>query len=775
MTRVTSLGRAPLCASLLLTFAPSAGLAQASTPAEDPPTSAAAAAQTSDGSAQSSSAITQPSPEASAAAPGDIVVTAQRRETSLQDIPFSIMAFGAEQVEQQRITDAFALSQRVPSAIFNSAADKAFAVIGLRGVRALLSAPAADLPVVFFFDDVYTSGVSSTGSTFFDIERIEVLRGPQGTLFGRNVTGGAISVSTRRPTFDNDWGGSATIGNKGQVAAEWFSNAVLLEDKLAARISYKHSQNDGLIENRAGPDLNKENVDAIRGQLLFTPASNLSLRISADYMNDNGTSNPAKVTCFTPAAEVCTPQLLPPLSTDPFTVDQNDPAGYRVEYYGGLARVDWDVGDAGSLTSITAIRRNVNYANRDPDAIPLSVYYLRAETNDKQFTQELRFASPAEKRFSYVAGFFYLRQRNERSDFYNEQGLPGTPFGTSVPLLKSTQIRQYANNSSIAVFGEGAFKITPELTASIGARYTSDRKKGFDEITGTPGTPRFPVVPTFVRFGPERWGSFTPRVYIRYEPTPDLNFYGTVAKGFKGGGFSSSQNSIVGLTTPFPPEKAINYEIGTKSRFFDRKVQFNLTLFRQEIDNLQATFFENGLSFTRSVGKSRQQGIELESSANVTPDLNLFVNYSYLDAEYLSYNTGTADYAGNRMPFAPKHSLNTGARYTARLSDDFEMQFAGDYSYHSKLALSDANNVNRGAIDRSDWNIFGASIDFIPLKANWKVSVWGKNLTNNAPIQAAYDFGTFWLTPAERSAGRQAYLTYYANPRTFGLTFSIKN
>jgi iron complex outermembrane receptor protein len=549
---------------------------------------------------------------------------------------------------------------------------------------------------------------------------------------------------------------------------------VLIEDKLAARLSYKHSQNDGLIENRAGRDLNEENVNAVRGQLLFTPNADLTLRLSADYLNDRGTSNPAKVTCFTREAEPCTPQLLPPLSSDPFTVDQNDPADYKVQYYGGSARVDWDIGSGGSLTSITAVRRNVNYADRDPDAIPLSIYYLRAETNDKQFTQELRFASPAEDRFSYVAGLFYLRQRNERSDFYNEQGLPGTPFGTSVPLLKRTRIRQYANNSSSAAFGEGAFKITPELTASIGARYTKDRKEGFDDIRGTPGTPRFPVVPTFVRFGPKSWGSLTPRVYLKYEPNNDLNFYGTVAKGFKGGGFSSSQNSIEGLTTPFPPEKAINYEIGTKSRFFDRKVQFNLTLFRQQIDNLQATFFENGLSFTRSVGKSRQQGVEMESSANVTPDLNLFVNYSYLDATYLSYDTGTANYAGNRMPFAPEHSLNTGARYTAHLSDEFDVQVAGDYSYHSKLALSDANNVSRGAVGRSDWNIFGASLDLVPLNAKWKVSFWGKNLTNNAPIQAAYDFGTFWLTPAERAGGRLAYLTYYANPRTFGVTFSIK-
>jgi iron complex outermembrane receptor protein len=185
--------RAPLRASMLLgmTCLPGTGRAQA--PASAQQAEPSPRAQVADEQAALSSAVTRPSSDASAAASGDIVVTAQRRATSLQDVPFSIMAFGAEQVEQQRITDAFALSQRVPSAIFNAAADKAFAVIGLRGVRALLSAPAADLPVVFFFDDVYTSGVSSTGSTFFDIERIEVLRGPQGTLFGRNVTGGAIS------------------------------------------------------------------------------------------------------------------------------------------------------------------------------------------------------------------------------------------------------------------------------------------------------------------------------------------------------------------------------------------------------------------------------------------------------------------------------------------------------------------------------------------------------------------------------------------------------
>lgn len=704
----------------------------------------------------------------------ELVVTAQRRETSLQDVPFSIMAFGGEELSRERLTDANALSSRVPSAVFNAAADKGFAVVGLRGARALLSSPAADLPVVFFFDDVYTSGVSSTGSTFFDVDHVEVLRGPQGTLFGRNVTGGAISVISNKPVFDEDWAASFTAGNKGQIGIEGMVNRVIAEDLVAGRIAFAHRRNDGLIKNRAGPNLQQEDITAVRGQLLFTPSDTLRINLSADYMHDTGTSNPAKMTCITPAGLDCTPALLPPLSSDPFVSDQDGDSGYKVEYYGATARVDWDFGDAGALTSITAFRRNVNYSARDPDTLPIPVYHLRAVTNDRQFTQEIRFASPSENRFSYVAGAFFLKQHNYRRDEYNEQGIPGTPYGASVPTPKYIELSQYSNNSSIAGFAEAAYKITPELTLSVGGRYTVDEKKGHTFIQGDPGNPRFRAVPTLVDFGPTKWKSFTPRVYLKYEPTDALNFYGTIAKGFKGGGYSHSQNSVIGLTTPFAPEKVTNYEVGAKTRLFDGRAQANLSIFRQDTKNLQVTYFENGASFTRSVGESRQQGVEFESTAQVTEALRLFLNYSYIDARYIEYNTGTASYAGNFMPFAPKNSVTVGGRYTHEINDDLQVSVSADYSYRSRLALADPNNVSRVVMDRSEWNMWNGSVDLESASGRWRVSLWGRNLTNDAPVQAAYDFGTFWLSAAERAAGNRGYLTYYVNPRTFGVTLSLR-
>jgi iron complex outermembrane receptor protein len=711
----------------------------------------------------------------------DLVVTAQRRETNLQDVPFSITAFGGQQLERERLTDTNALSARLPSAVFNAAADKGFAVIGLRGVRALLSAPAADLPVVYFFDDVYTSGVSSAGSIFFDLDHIEVLRGPQGTLFGRNVTGGAISIISKKPVFDTDWGASVTAGNFGQLGIEGFVNGVILDDKLAGRLSFSHRENDGLFKNNAGPNLQQENVTAIRGQLLFTPTDNFKVNVSTDYLHDTGTSNPAKVTCVTAAGANCHPVSLPPLSNDPFTVDQNNDATYGVRYYGGSVRADWDFGDIGTLTSITAYRRNTNFSHRDPDSTPLSVYYLQSIVNDRQFTQEFRFASPSENRFSYVAGAFFLAQHNYRRDEYNEQGIPGTPYGTSVPTYHFMEISQNANNTSAAIFAEAAFKVTPQWTVSLGGRFTRDQKDGEDYITGTPGNPRFadPTTPgadypVRVKFGKETWEAFTPRVYVKYEPTDDLNFYGTIAKGFKGGGFSASQNRVVGLQTPFEPEEVINYEVGAKTKLLDRRIQANISIFRQDIENLQVTYFENGASFTRSVGSSRQQGVEFESNYRITSELTAFLNYAYLDARYVKYSTGTADYAGKFMPFAPKNAVSVGARYTRPIGENLELSVAADYAYKTRLALSDPNNVSREVMDRSIWSMWNGSIDLASTSGRWRVSLWGKNLTNDAPVQAAYDFGTFWLTPAERAAGDRGYLTYYANPRTFGVTLSIK-
>jgi iron complex outermembrane receptor protein len=711
----------------------------------------------------------------------DLVVTAQRRETNLQDIPFSITAIGGEQLDRERLNDTNSLVSKLPSAVFNAAADKGFSVISLRGVRALLSAPAADLPVVFFFDDVYTSGVSSTGSVFFDLDHVEVLRGPQGTLFGRNVTGGAVSVVSKKPVFDSEWGASFTAGNFGALGIDGFVNGVVVDDKIAGRLAFSHRQNDGLFKNLAGPDLQQENVTAVRGQLLFTPTQDFRINVSADYLGDTGTSNPAKVTCITADEKDCHPSLLPPLSKDPFTVDQNNDASYSVRYYGGSVRADWDLGNIGSLTSITAYRRNTNFSHRDPDSTPLDIYYLQSVVNDRQFTQEVRFASPAENRFSYVAGAFYLWQNNYRRDEYNEHGLAGTPYGTSVPTYKFMELSQFSNNTSAAIFAEAAFKITPQITASLGGRYTVDEKEGQTYITGDPGNPRFadPTTPgadypVRVNFGPEKWEAFTPRVYVKYEPTDDLNFYGTIAKGFKGGGFSANQNRVVGLSTPFEPEDVTNYEVGAKTKLFDRRAQVNISVFRQDIENLQVTYFENGASFTRSVGSARQQGVEVESNFRLTEGLTAFLNYAYLDARYLKYSTGTADYTGKVMPFAPKNAVSLGGRYTTSVGDNLELSFAADYSYKSRLALADPNNVSRKVMDRSIWSQWNGSIDLASTTGNWRLSLWGKNLTNDAPVQAAYDFGTFWLTPAERTAGDRGYLTYYANPRTFGVTLTLR-
>lgn len=705
----------------------------------------------------------------------ELVVTAQRRETSLQDVPFSIMAFGGEELQRERLTDANALSARVPSAVFNAAADKGFAVVGLRGARALLSSPAADLPVVFFFDDVYASGVSSTGATFFDIDHVEVLRGPQGTLFGRNVTGGAISVISRKPVFEQDWGASFTAGNKGQLGVEGFANGVLVDGLAAGRISFVSRRNDGLFKNTAGPNLQKEDVHAVRGQVLLTPSADLRINLSADYMHDEGTSNPAKMTCITPAGLDCKPALLPPLSSSPFTVDQNGDAGYEVEYYGASARADWDFGDHGTLTSITAYRRNVNFSARDPDTTPLSIYHLKAVTNDRQFTQEIRFASPEENRFSYVAGAFFLKQHNYRRDEYNEQGLAGTTYGASVPAYKFIEFGQSSDNTSIAGFFEGAYKITPQITLSVGGRYTVDKKEGYDLVKGDPGNPRFRAVPTLVDFGPTKWKAFTPRVYLKYEPTEALNFYGTIAKGFKGGGYSHTQNAVSGLTTPFAPEKVTNYEVGAKTRLFDNRAQVNLSVFRQDTKNLQVTYFENGASFTRSVGSSRQQGVEFESTVQILENLRAFLNYSYIDARYRVYNTGTASYAGNFMPFAPKNSLTIGGRYTHPVNEDLNLSIGADYSYRSRLALADPNNVSRVVMDRSVWNMWNGSVDLESTSGRWRLSLWGRNLTNDAPVQAAYDFGSFWLNAQERAAGYKGYLTYYTNPRTVGVTLTLRN
>lgn len=704
-------------------------------------------------------------PEDGPVALDEIVVTAQRREANLQDVPFSIMAFSGEQLQKENIQDATDLFAQVPSAYFMSSSSKTYSVIGIRGLTTLLSAPAADLPVAFFADDIYYSSAGDMSLSLYDIEHVEVLRGPQGTLFGRNVTGGAVSVTSRKPQYDEAASVSVGIGNFGLIQTDGFVNGVLIEDRLAGRIAFTTRRNNGPIRNETRDTrLGSESLGSVRASLRFDPTDDLRIGFTVDYTNDEGNGNAARLENFDSS-------LIPPLSNDPFVSNQGSSTAYRRNLGGAIVRIDWST-PFGDVTSVTGFRRNTAHQERDIDGTPLVVYGNEETVNNRQFTQEVRLASPTDGWFSYVVGAFYMDARNYRRTDYYTNPIPGSIAAGSLaaygpyPLLNTRA--QDANIRSAAVFGEMNFKLFDKFTLEIGGRYTRDDKEGTTFINGSPSPFFFSPAasgPYVIDFK-GNWDAFTPKATLKYAFNDDVNVYATVAKGFKGGGFTESLTTAAGLAAAFNPENTINYEAGIKSQWFNNRASLNVSVFRQDTTDLQTQLFLNGINQFANAGEARQQGVELEAAALITDNFRLNIDYAYLDATFIEFGANT----GNQLPFAPKHSISIAPRYDLDLASGARLTFAADYSYRSKVPLAEANNVPDFLVDRSQVNLLNGRVEYTSSNGKWNLSLWGKNLTNEAIVSGAYDMSTFTITPAERAAGNRTYWTLYNIPRTYGLT-----
>lgn len=693
----------------------------------------------------------------------EIVVTAQRREASLQEVPFSIMAFSGDQLAKENIKDATDLLAQVPTAYFMASSSKTYSVIGIRGLTTLLSAPAADLPVAFFQDEIYFSNAGDMNLNLYDIERVEVLRGPQGTLFGRNVTGGAVSVTSRRPAYDTAGSIGLTLGNYGTVQTEGFINGTLIEDKLAGRLAFSQRRNDGPIQNETRDvGLGSENLGSVRGSLLYEPTPDLSALLIVDVTHDEGDGNAARL-------EGSDSSLIPPLSSDPFVSNQGSDTGFRRNLGGGVLRVDWS-SPFGELTSVTGYRRNTASQKRDIDGTPLEIYGNEEVINNRQFTQEIRLASNTDGRLSYVVGAFFLDARNyRRADVYTNPA-PGSIADGLLSAYKPYPLLNFraqdANIRSMAVFGEVSFDITDRLTLEVGARYTKDEKDGTTEVGGSPSSFFFSPAtsgPFLVNFDGD-WDAVTPKGTIKFAATDTVNFYATVARGFKGGGFTETLTTPQGLATAFNPEKTTNYEVGVKSQFLDRRISFNASVFRQDTTDLQTQIFVDGFNQFRNAGEARQQGVELETAALITDAFRVNLDYAYLDAYFVDFGANS----GNQLPLAAEHALSVAPRYDLNLANGGTVTFAADYTWRSAVPLSEAADVIDQLVDRSEVSLLNGRIEYTTPDGGWNFSVWGKNLTDEAIVSGAYDMSTFTITPAERAAGARTYWTLYNMPRTYG-------
>lgn len=729
---------------------------------------------------EATSAAAQAEPVPAEAAPEpmseDIIVTAQRRSSTVREVPFSIAAFGGEQLRTAQINSPSALTQEVPGITINTA-DKSLSILAIRGNVSTFRTATLDSPVAYFVDDIYYLYNNDVNSNFYDVDRIEVLRGPQGTLFGRNVVGGAISVFTNDPVYDDEYSLQLTGGNGGYFRSEGVVNTTLVDQKVAARLAFSTENSEGLIStpNQDGKYGEMESW-AARGKLLFEPTDTLRIVLSGDYSYTKGNGGAIGL-------GIGGDQTIPDSFGD-FTEGEwvnNDYARspYALRLRGGSLRADLDV-LGGTLTAITGYRMNDSRSTNDdiPTGTVVPVFDRRQKVRNRSFTQEVRFAS-GPGRLSYVVGAFFLKGDVQTTNYFYYSPLAGSAVAGALPTnpdISNITRDQQGTVRSLAVFGEATFEVTDTISLVAGGRYTSDRKTvdyhAFS-TTDPDGIPGLGFPGEVTASGGDTWNAFTPRVTLKWKPDYGLNFYATWARGFKSGGYVD--NAYRDPTLPLQPEHADNYEIGAKTRLLDNLLDVNLSLFKQTTRDLQNFSGAGGIAHTYN-GTLKMKGWELETVLRPIDGLRLNGNYTHLVGRYsdLVDPLVGSDYSGNPAKFAPRDSFMLAATYDVHLASGAMLSPHVDFNYSSRISTDDANTLRLypNLHDATRGRTLNARLNYTNPDGRWKIGIWGKNLTNNYQIVNADDITAFVAVPGQGAA----YWKIFTNtPRSYGLTVSFTN
>ena len=624
----------------------------------------------------------------------EVIVTARRRAENAQSVPGSLSEVGGDLLDQSYTVNTQGLTTLIPSLNYSSANPRntAFTIRGLGSsvVAVSQSNDGLEPGVGFYVDQVYHARPATAAFDFADIEQVEELRGPQGTLFGKNTTAGAINITSRAPTFAQEGFAELSYGQNNFVQAKGWSSGPL-SDTVAYRISGVSTRRDGVLENvRTGRDANTLGTQAVRGQLLFKPDDRLSVRLIADFTNFQaycctqvflrvGTSQRAVSRQFGGPAGLAAQFGYAPPSTNPYDrkTDIDGPLDVDTNEGGVNAITDLDLGFA-TLTSVTAWRFwNWDAENdRDYTGIPIQLSQHIPSRQD-QYSQELRLASNGDHPLTYVVGLYGFRQKitGQPISIYGPAGaryLIGTVTGTTA--VPSNLLDGYGQDgrtdyrvASYAGFGEVNWRILPRLTLTGGLRYTHEDKSGYysTTVSGGPaitGTAAQVTALTNARLGvlrPQTYsasdddGSLSGRGNVGWQVTDEVLAYVSYARGYKSGGINMSglplnaQNGPALGAAVVRPERNTTWEAGLKTRLFDRRLVFNIDAFHTKVRDFQATVVDTGPTQTAAlrgylsnIPEVTVKGVEADATAVLLPGLSARAGLAYADGRYTDYPAG---------------------------------------------------------------------------------------------------------------------------------------
>ncbi len=693
----------------------------------------------------------------------DIIVTAERRAQSVQRVPSAISAFSGEMLERAGVINLNDIASRTPSFVIGQQGPSS-PDLSIRGIGSSDRDAGSDRSVIAFVDEVYTGRAGSIPTDLFDLERVEVLRGPQGTLYGKNTVGGAINLITRKPTWDFDALGEVTVGSRELLE---FKAAVGggLSDTLAGRLTVAaRSQGPtyrNLFLNRDTDDLL---LGTIRGQLLWRPNDSIDVLVSADAAHD-------EVDGITTHIDPATPALLASGFTpdpDPFTGYQNVPGFLDRDVHGASVRVDWRTA-LGTVTSLTAARSLDMAETRDLVGVPLRPGPLGFEstqimTEDSSiFSQELRLTSNDDGGpISWIIGAYYSQEDVARVEERKRQ---------LNAAISRPRFDQTATTTSYAVFGQAVWAVTDRLNVTAGGRYTIDEKDFGLTVTNPFGYVSVsPATQVFSATGSDSWEAFTPKVTVDYAVMDDVMLYATVSQGFKSGGFQGLAANAAAARTSFNPEYATNYEVGLKSRFLDRRATVNLAAFRMDFTDLQ--FRQRILTIpgdqasaivvVANAGTAELSGFEVESSFRVTDWLTVNAAYSYLDATITEFNVtaGVTDVNGRPLARAPENTFAGSVDLSWPVGDNLVLGARAEYRYRSDFWFEPS--LDRALLEEG-YGIVDARVSLGAEDRAWVLEGWVKNATDE-------QYRTFAQAIGYATAGTSAATSRTGDPLTAGVT-----
>lgn len=663
---------------------------------------------------------------------GDVVVTAQRREQSLQEVPIAITAFSAETLERTAATGIQDIAAKAPGVTltrFNIGEPQIY----IRGVGSTSDSAASDPSIGVSIDEVSIGRAGGSSLAFLDVERVEILRGPQGTLYGRNASGGALNIYTKKPRFANTAQVVGRLGSFNERGVEAVLNRQLGED-TAGRMALRWNKNDGYAESLpSGRNLEGGEQFGVRAQVLHN-VGEWSFLGGVDYSKDDmlGQARIPVLASSTPAPFVTLVNSL----RSGMSVRQSfsSPDNYQKrENWGLTGRAEWSGSDHFDIVSLTSYRSN-DYSWRDNlGGLPFPGFPLavdnRAEESATQISQEFRLASKSGSRIDWVAGVYMFREEVEREKRYLVQtALPIAPPS----LGGDVTFDQDATNTSYALFGQATIPFANIWELTIGARWTHDEREvhqiAIDNDNGANGPPGIPLGPTGKPYNVKAETSFeepTWKLALAVEPLDNMRFYVSYDRGYKAGAYPSAAQTGVQATMPLHSELLDNYEIGAKTTLAGGRVRLNAAAFMLDYKDLQV-YELLGLTLVTSNVQAEVRGFELETALAVNHNITIGGSYTQLDGRFTSNavsGTLTLPYDGNALPRSPD------SQFTLYADGQWDV-FGGVLS-----ARADYQWTNDFYFDPSNApEVLVPSYGLISAFASWeapsglKISVYGKNL-----------------------------------------------